>query len=62
MKENSFTLVNTRSIIYLVQTISDVDYTDDITRLANAPCLVESLLHSLERAAGGVVSDVKADK
>ena len=40
----------------------DVDYTDDIALLANTPAEAESLLHSLERAAGGIVLHVNADK
>ena len=32
----------------------NVDYADDIALLANIPARTESLLHSLERAAGGI--------
>ena len=40
----------------------DVDYADDIMLLANTPAQAESLLHSLERAAGGIGLHVNADK
>ena len=39
---------------YLVQTISGVDYTDDIALLANTLAQAESLLHSLQRATGSI--------
>ena len=48
MKENSFTLVKERSRRYPAQTITDVDYTNNIALLANSPVQAESLLHSLE--------------
>ena len=62
MKENSFKLAKVRSRRYPAQTITDVDYTDDITLLANTPVQVESRLHSLERAAGAIGLHVNADK
>ena len=54
MKENGFTLKKARSKQYSAQTIMDVDYTDDIALLANTSTQAESLLHSLEQAAGGI--------
>ena len=54
MKENGLILAKARSRQYPTQTIMDVDYTDDIVFLANTSTQVESLLHSLERAAGGI--------
>ena len=36
------------------KTITDADYADDIAILANTPNQVETLLHSLERAAAGI--------
>ena len=39
-----------------------MDYADDIARLANTPAQAESLLHSLERAAGAISLHVNADK
>ena len=47
---------------YPTQTFNDVDYADDIALLANTPSQAESLLHSLERAAGGIDLYVNADK
>ena len=61
MKENSFTLKKDKKKIphtnYYV-----ADYTDDIALLANTPTQAESLLHSLEQAAGVTDIHVKADK
>ena len=62
MKENGFKLAKERGRRYLAQTIMDVDYVDDIALLANIPVQAESLLHSLERAAGGLSLYVNADK
>ena len=50
MKENGFTLKKARSRQYPKQTITDVDYADDIALLANTPTQAESLLNSLEKA------------
>ena len=60
--EKGFKLAKERSWRYTVQTITDVDYADDIALLANTPAQAESLLHSLERAAGGIGLHVNADK
>ena len=62
MKENSFTHAKERSRRYSAQTITDADFADDIALLANTLTLVESHLHSLERAAGGIGLHVNADK
>ena len=66
MKENSFTWAKKKKKKEAddtsSQTILDVDDTDDIARLANTPDQAESLLHSLERAAGGICPRVKVDK
>ena len=40
----------------------DADYPDDITVLANTPTQAESLLHSLEQAAGGIGLLVNVNK
>ena len=48
IKENSFKVAKERSRRYHAQTITDVDYTDDIALLANTLALAEALLHSLE--------------
>ena len=62
MKDNGFKLAKERSRRYSAQTITDVDYADDIALLANTPTLAETLLHSLERAAAGIGFYVNADK
>ena len=62
MKENGFKLTKERSRRYSAQTITDADYTDDITLLANTPAQDESLLHSLERTAGGIGLHVNAEE
>ena len=40
----------------------DIDYVDDVMLLANTPAQVESLLHCLEKAVGGIGLHVNADK
>ena len=55
-------LAKERSRRYPAQTITDADYTDDIALPANKPAQAKSLLHSLERAAGGLGPHVNADK
>ena len=62
MKENGFKLAKERSRRYPAQTILDADYTDDIAFLTNSPAQAESLLYSLEWAAGGIGLHVNADK
>ena len=62
MKDNVFKLAKERSRRYSAQTIMDADYADDIALLANIPTQSESLLHSLEGAAGGIGFHVNADK
>ena len=62
MKENSFKLARERNRSYTAQTITDVDYADDIALLANTPGQAESMLHSLERATGGTGLHANADK
>ena len=62
MKENSFKLAKERNRRYPAQTITDTDYADEIALLVNTPAQAESLLYSLERAAGGISLYVNADK
>ena len=62
MKENGFKLAKEKSRRYPAHTITDMDYADDITLLANTPAQAETQLHSLERAAGGIGRHVNADK
>ena len=62
MKENCFKLTKERSRKYSSQTITDVEYADDIALLANAPPQAEILLHSLEQAAASIGLHVNAHK
>ena len=62
MKDNGFKLVKERSKIYLAQTITDADYANDIAPLAKTSAQAESLLHSLEQAAGGIGLHDNVDK
>ena len=62
IKENGFELTKKRSRRYPAKTITDADYADDIAILANAPAQAETLLHSLERATGGIGLHVNAHK
>ena len=62
MKENGFTLAKARNRRYSPRTITDADYADDRKVLANTPTQAESLMHSLERTAGGIGLYVNADK
>ena len=43
IKENGFTLKKARSRQYPAETMTDVDYTDDLALLANTPSQAESL-------------------
>ena len=62
IKENGFELTKKRSRRYPATTITDADYADDITILANTPDQAETLLHSLERAAASIGLHVNAHK
>ena len=62
MKENDFKLAKERRRRYSAQTITDADYADDITLLANSSAQAESLLHCLDRVAGGISFYVNVDK
>ena len=62
IKENSFELTKKSSRRYPTKTITDVDYADDITILANTHTQAKTLLHSLERAAAGIGLHVNAHK
>ena len=55
-KENSFKLAREGNRRRPAQTVTDVGYVDDVEVLANTVTQAESLLHSLERAAGGISS------
>ena len=62
IKENGFELTKKRSRMYPAKTITDADYADDIAILANAPAQAKTLLHSLQRAAGGTGLHVNVHK
>ena len=53
IKENSFTLIKARNMRYPAETMKDADYAENLAPFTNAPDQAESLLHSLEQAAGG---------
>ena len=62
IKENGFKLTKERSRRYPAQTTTDVDCTDDIALLANAPTQAKTLLHILNRSAAGIDLHVNAYK
>ena len=61
-KDNGFKLTKEKSRRYPGQTITDLDYADDIALLGNSPAQAETLLHSVEGAAGGIGLHVNAEK
>ena len=62
MKENGFKLAEERSSSYPAQTLKDADSADDIAFLANTCDHAGSLLHSLERVAGGIGLHTKINR
>ena len=62
IKENGFELTKKRSRRYPATIITDANYVDYIAILSNAPAQAETLLHSLERAAGSIILHVNAHK
>ena len=62
IRENGFELTKKRSKRYPAKTITDADYADDLTLLADTPNQAQTLLHSLERAAAGIGLHVNAHK
>ena len=54
IKENCFKLTKERSRKDPAKTITNMDYTDDLTLLENAPAQAKTLLHSLEWATAGI--------
>ena len=62
MKENGFTLAKARIRRYPAETVTDVDYADDIALLANTPAQAEFLLYNLGRGAVGIGLHFNADK
>ena len=61
-KENGFLLKKARSRHYLVETIMDADYADDIVLLANTPTQAEFLQNSMEQAALGISFQVNTNQ
>ena len=61
IKENVFTLEKARSW-YRVESMTDADYADDLALLTNTSAQAESLLHSLEKAEGGINLYLKTNK
>ena len=63
-KRNSFTLKKeeARNHWHLAEIITDVDWVDDVALLVNTPTQAEFLQYSLEKAAGGVVFCMNANK
>ena len=62
IRENSGELTKIRSRRYPARTITDADYADDITILANTPNQAETLLHSLKRVAADIGLHINAHK
>ena len=62
IRENGFELKKKIRRRYPAKTITDADYADHIAILANTPNQVETLLHSLERAAASIGLHVNAHK
>ena len=61
-KKNGFTLTKERSRSYPAKTITDTDYADNISLLANEPTQAETLQRCLERAAASIGLYVNAHK
>ena len=55
-EKSDFHMIDNQLIAFHTQqnTITDVDYADDIALLAKTPTQAESLLHSLVQAADGI--------
>ena len=62
IRENGFELTKKRSRRYPAKTITNANYADDITILANTPNQAKTLLHSLEWAAASIGLHVNAHK
>ena len=62
MKDYGFKLTKERSRRYPAQTITDVNYAEDIELLENTSTQAEALLHSLERAVADIGLHANADK
>ena len=62
IRENGFELTKKRSRRYPAKTITDADYADDISILANTPNQAKTLLYSLERTTAVISLHVNAHK
>ena len=62
MKDNGFKMAKERNRRYLTQTITDLDYADDIALLANTHAQAKTQLYNLERAAAGIGLYANAQK
>ena len=62
IKENCFKVTKKRSRRYPAQTFTDADDAVGLVLLANTPAQAETLLHSLEQAAAGIVLHINAHK
>ena len=62
MKDNGFELAKERCRRYPAQTITDVDYADDIALIANTPAQSEHPAYSLERAAADIGLHINENK
>ena len=62
IKENDFTLKKARNRRYPTESLTDIDYADDVALLTNRPVHAEFQLHSLQQAAGGIDLYVHANK
>ena len=62
IKQNGFKLTKKRSRRYPTKTITDADYSDDITILENTPNQAKTLLHNLVQAATGIGLHINAHK
>ena len=62
MKENAFTIKKSKKQTIPCETITDADHAYDIVLLGNTPTQAESLMHSLEKAAGDIGLNAIGDK
>ena len=62
IKEKCFTFKKVRSWRYPTETVTDVDYTDDLELHANTPAQAEPLLQSRVQASGSIDFYVNVNK
>ena len=61
-KRKWFYTKKAKSRQYPTETITDANYPDDTALLTNTPDQAESLLHSLEKTAGGIGLSINVNK